>query len=51
MFREPEDGGDRVKFPGAIKRETHVLAIMRDNKTWELGKVMDVRKRQVDDDI
>lgn len=51
MFREAEEGGANVKFPGAIKRNTHVLAIMRDNKTWELGKVMEVRERIIDEDI
>ena len=51
IYREAEDGNERIKFPGSIKKNTHVLAVMRDNKTWELAKVMDVRERVIDDDL
>ena len=51
-YREPADYEDsKVKFPGAIKKNTHVLAVMRDNKTWCLAKIMEVRNKMVDEDI
>lgn len=45
-YREPVEGGEKVLFPGAIKKNKHVMAIMRDNKTWCIAKVMEVRHRQ-----
>jgi hypothetical protein len=44
-YREPIDTSDtKVKFPGAIKKNKHVLAVMRDNKTWCLAKILEIRK-------
>jgi hypothetical protein len=44
-YREPTDTNDsKVKFPGAIKKNKHVMAVMRDNKTWSLAKIMEIRK-------
>lgn len=40
-YREPTDGN--AKYPGAIKKNKHVLAVMRDNKSWEIAQIMDVR--------
>jgi len=44
-YREPFDSSEsKVKFPGAIKKNKHVLAVMRDNKTWCLAKILEIRK-------
>ena len=40
-----------MKFPGAIKKNKHVLAVMRDNKTWCLAKIMDIRNKIDDEDV
>ena len=37
--REPSDSA----FPGAIKKNMYVLAVMRDNKTWHIAKIMEIR--------
>ena len=43
MYREPEN--EAAKFPGAIKKNKHIMALMRDNKTWKLAKIMEVREK------
>lgn len=46
-YREPlenEAGNTKVKFPGAIKKNKHVLAVWRDNKSWQLAKILEIRK-------
>ena len=40
-YREPNES----KFPGAIKKNRHVLAVMRDNKTWCIAKILEIRKQ------
>lgn len=30
-------------YPGALKRNQHVLAVMRNSKEWQLAKIVDVR--------
>ena len=37
----------KIKYPGAIKKNKHVLAVERDNKTWQLAKILEVRKSQL----
>jgi MOZ/SAS family/MYST family zinc finger domain/RNA binding activity-knot of a chromodomain len=46
-FREPLDSD---KFPGAIKKDRYVQAVMRDNKTWCVSKIIDIRVKQQEDD-
>ena len=41
-YREPNDPS-LSKFPGAIKENKNVLAVMRDNKTWCIANIMKVR--------
>ena len=36
---------DTGEFPGAIKREKKVLALKRDNKTWVLAQILEIRKK------
>ena len=36
---------DSGEFPGAIKREKKVLALQRDNKTWVLAQILEIRKK------
>lgn len=45
-YREPAEvvEGSKVKFPGAIKKNKHVMAVMRDNKTWCIAKIMEIRR-------
>lgn len=45
-YREPleAEGNTKVKFPGAIKKNKHVLAVWRDNKNWYLAKILEIRK-------
>ena len=31
------------EFAGAIKKDKLVLAIMRDNQTWSLAKILEIR--------
>jgi hypothetical protein len=38
-FREPYDS----QFPGAIRKNQFVLAVMRDNKTWNIAKILEIR--------
>ena len=38
--REPPDSA----FPGAIKKGKKVMAIMRDNKTWCIAKIIAIRE-------
>lgn len=33
------------EFAGAIKRDKLVMAIMRDNETWALAKILEIRKK------
>jgi len=40
-FRESEDD---AQFPNAIKKGKHIMALMRDNKSYKLAKILDVRK-------
>lgn len=51
-YREPleQEAGTsaKIKFPGAIKKNKHVLAIWRDNKTWQLAKILEIRKSNGD---
>lgn len=49
-YREPcevEGISSKIKYPGAIKKNKHVLAVERDNKTWQLAKILEVRKSQL----
>ena len=46
-YREPWDSN---KFPGAIKKNKTVQAVMRDNKTWCIAKILDVRVKKLDDE-
>ena len=32
-----------AQFPDAIQKNKHVMALMRDNKSWELAIIMEVR--------
>ena len=32
-----------TQFPDAIQKNKHIMALMRDNKTWELAIIMEVR--------
>jgi hypothetical protein len=41
-YREPNDS--TAKFPGAIKKNSKVLAVMSDNKTWCIAEILEVRK-------
>jgi hypothetical protein len=50
-YREPLDGGEKVKFPGAIKKNSYVLAVERDNKTWKLAQIMEIRVQTFDSDV
>ena len=34
---------DESQFPGAYKKGTMVLAIMRDNETWKLAEIYEIR--------
>jgi hypothetical protein len=47
-YREPLENeagnSSKIKFPGAIKKNKHVLAVWRDNKTWQLAKILEIRK-------
>ena len=36
---------DSGEFPGAIKREKKVLALKRDNETWVLAQILEIRKK------
>ena len=38
-----------TQFPDAIQKNKHVLALMRDNKTWELAIIMEVRVKPAPD--
>ena len=52
VYREPANFEDsKVKFPCAIKKNTYVLAVMRDNKTWCLAKIMEIRNKINDQDV
>ena len=33
------------EFAGAIKRDKLVMALMRDNETWALAKILEIRKK------
>lgn len=46
-FRESEDD---AQFPNAIKKGKHIMALMRDNKSYKLAKILDVRKPTKKDD-
>lgn len=41
LYREPDS--ENSKYPGAIKKNKHVMAIMRDNKSWKLAKILEIR--------
>ena len=34
---------DAEEFAGAIKRDKLVMALMRDNMTWALAKILEIR--------
>ena len=34
---------DNEEYAGAIKKDKLILAIMRDNKTWALAQILEVR--------
>ena len=34
---------ENEKFAGAIKRDKYVMALKRDNKTWKLAQILEVR--------
>ena len=36
---------DNEEYAGAIKKDKLVLAIMRDNKTWSLAKILEIRAK------
>ena len=40
VYREPADS---LKNPGALVKEKLYQAVMRDNKTWCIAKILDVR--------
>lgn len=51
-YREPLDYEDsKIKYPGAIKKNKYVLAVMRDNTTWCVAKIMEVRNKVDDPDV
>ena len=37
--------GENEDFAGAIKREKLVEAIMRDNETWALARILNIRAK------
>ncbi len=37
----------KIEFPGAYKVDTKVLALMRDNKTWKLAEIYQIRKAKL----
>ena len=37
--------GENEEFAGAIKKDKLVLAIMRDNHTWSLAKILEIRNK------
>ena len=37
--------GDNEEFAGAIKRDKLVEAIMRDNETWALARILKIRAK------
>ena len=39
-----KDEGHDVKYPGAYKTGTEVLALMRDNVEWKLAEIYDIRE-------
>ena len=36
---------DAGEFPGAIRKDKKVLALQRDNKTWVLAQILEIRKK------
>lgn len=38
-----------TQFPDAIQKNKHIMALMRDNKTWELAIIMEVRCKPLPD--
>lgn len=40
---------DNEKFAGAIKRDKYVMALRRDNITWKLAQILEVRFAQPPD--
>ena len=42
--RYPEDNADKLKYPGAYKEGTFVLALMRDNIEWKLAEIYEIRE-------
>ena len=34
---------DAEEYAGAIKRDKLVMALMRDNETWALSKILEIR--------
>ena len=37
---------ENEKFAGAIKRDKYVMALKRDNKTWKLAQILEIRYAQ-----
>ena len=46
-YREPLDSN---KFPGALRKNKTVQAVMRDNKSWCIAKILEVRVKRADED-
>jgi hypothetical protein len=35
---------EATKFPGAYKNGIEVLGLMRDNQTWKIAEILDIRE-------
>jgi hypothetical protein len=51
--RKTEEGKEEIEFPKALRKGTHVIAMMRGGKEWKIAVIKDVRKgkRKEDDQI